>query len=343
MQTRDDDQVAHPSSRTDAPATVTVYRTEVGHYRRPLFGAPWFAGLIIIPAVLAFLGGAMGGKPAAPAASATPAATSAAPAATGTQTPTAATTRGVIANALLTVIRDGKTVTLSGNVPDAATQSAYSDALTKAFGADATVKGALTVKSGSFAVDAATMTELGTAMKDVAGVTVDVKGTAASILGAAPTEEARNALVGAVVKAFAGAKVSAGGLVIGDPTQAPASCDAAADYVRLVTAATKIQFAPAGTALTPESQTALKQLAEGLKKCTSVKLLVAGNTDNKGTAAQNETISQTRADAVKTALVKLGLKAANITTIANGSSKPIVSNDTDAGRALNRRVDISVQ
>jgi len=66
-------------------------------------------------------------------------------------------------------------------------------------------------------------------------------------------------------------------------------------------------------------------------------------TDWVGDPDANKVLSLKRANAVKDALVKLGVAAANITTVGNGETKPIASNSTPAGLEANRRVDITVQ
>ena len=75
-------------------------------------------------------------------------------------------------------------------------------------------------------------------------------------------------------------------------------------------------------------------VAEGLK------LGVYGHTDNAGTDAYNERLSEERANSVKSYLLSKGLKENRIETKGYGSSKPIADNNTAAGKAKNRRVQI---
>ena len=64
-----------------------------------------------------------------------------------------------------------------------------------------------------------------------------------------------------------------------------------------------------------------------------------GHTDNVGGMAYNQDLSQRRADAVKNYLVeKFGIDSNRIKTVGYGETKPIASNDTEAGRYQNRRV-----
>ncbi len=326
--------------RGDDPAEPAQVATQVAHYHRPLLGTPWIVGLIAVPALLAAIG--LMGKPAAtasPGPSPTPiVAASADPSAA----PSGSASPGVKVP-ILSVNQDGKTVTVSGSVPDAATKTAVVDAVKKAYGTAATVQDRLTVDPVAPAVDATTFGALASALKGIAGVTFDAQGGAVKVSGAALNDAAKAAALAAIAASYPGAAVDSGGVVIGDPTKAPASCEAAPNFVAVVTAATRINFVTGGSALTADSQAALKRIADGVKTCTGVTLLVSGNTDNTGTDATNQKLSEQRAVVVKQALVKLGVADAAITTVGNGSSRPLASNDTAAGRATNRRVDITVQ
>ncbi|SAK50399.1 ompA family protein [Caballeronia catudaia] len=72
-------------------------------------------------------------------------------------------------------------------------------------------------------------------------------------------------------------------------------------------------------------------------------ILIEGHTDNQGSLAYNRALSAARADAVAKALITRGVPAARITTQGMAYLRPIASNDTRAGRASNRRVEILVR
>jgi outer membrane protein OmpA-like peptidoglycan-associated protein/uncharacterized protein YidB (DUF937 family) len=104
-----------------------------------------------------------------------------------------------------------------------------------------------------------------------------------------------------------------------------------------------INFASGSNAIPKENEDLLKKSAEAIKAAPAgIKLEVSGHTDNKGAAAGNLALSQKRADAVKAFLVKQGIKADMLTTKGYGADKPVASNDTEADRFKNRRIEFSV-
>ena len=85
----------------------------------------------------------------------------------------------------------------------------------------------------------------------------------------------------------------------------------------------------------------LDAVVKVLNKNPSVKIRIEGNTDNIGTAKYNMGLSDRRAKAVMEYLVKAGIDKNRLSTIGYGFSRPIATNATDEGRALNRRVELT--
>ncbi len=94
--------------------------------------------------------------------------------------------------------------------------------------------------------------------------------------------------------------------------------------------------------LKPSSRTELNRLAQFLEDNPSLIIEIGGHTDNQGTAAYNDKLSQERADAVKQYLVDQGIPAPRLKTKGYGFNKPIATNETPVGRAKNRRVAFKV-
>jgi len=76
-----------------------------------------------------------------------------------------------------------------------------------------------------------------------------------------------------------------------------------------------------------------------MKENPEVKIDVLGHTDNTGTDAENEKLSQKRAEAVAQYFTKKGISADRISSKGFGSTEPIADNKTAAGRAQNRRTE----
>jgi outer membrane protein OmpA-like peptidoglycan-associated protein len=86
----------------------------------------------------------------------------------------------------------------------------------------------------------------------------------------------------------------------------------------------------------------IDRIASILIKYPDTVIQVEGHTDSTGSESYNMDLSSRRAEAVKNLLVQKGVEPSRILTIAYGESKPIASNDSDYGRAKNRRVEIKV-
>ena len=103
-----------------------------------------------------------------------------------------------------------------------------------------------------------------------------------------------------------------------------------------------ILFKLNSSTLNAVSKTALSQFAASLKNTPETDITIWGHTDNTGTLAVNERISAQRAEAVADFLVQNGIPRSRMTTAGKAYHEPVASNDTEAGRAQNRRVDIYI-
>jgi len=105
----------------------------------------------------------------------------------------------------------------------------------------------------------------------------------------------------------------------------------------------KIQFESGRASINPDSAGLLDRLIETALRCPTANIEIAGHTDADGEDAFNQALSEKRAQAVADYLVKAGLPADRFTAIGYGSSQPVASNDSDEGKAQNRRIDFIVR
>jgi outer membrane protein OmpA-like peptidoglycan-associated protein len=103
-----------------------------------------------------------------------------------------------------------------------------------------------------------------------------------------------------------------------------------------------VLFATGKAELSPGAARTIDNLAEFLTKYPERKVRIEGHTDSTGSAALNLDLSERRAEAVKTALLRRGVSFDRIDTVGYGQSLPIASNDTASGRQQNRRVEIII-
>ncbi len=103
-----------------------------------------------------------------------------------------------------------------------------------------------------------------------------------------------------------------------------------------------ITFPVDSYAIQPQFQSTLDQVAQTLSSYNQTYIDVLGHTDSTGSDAYNQTLSVNRAQAVSSYLSSRGVASARMGVRGFGESAPIASNDTEMGRAQNRRVEIKV-
>ena len=111
----------------------------------------------------------------------------------------------------------------------------------------------------------------------------------------------------------------------------------------VITLSGSVLFASAKSDLLPEAQLKLNDVANALIKEDPIsKIVVEGHTDSQGTAANNQVLSQQRAQVVRDYLVTRGIASDRITAQGFGPSRSVADNTSTEGRANNRRVEIVV-
>lgn len=101
-----------------------------------------------------------------------------------------------------------------------------------------------------------------------------------------------------------------------------------------------VMFAYDSAELTPAAQQQLRTLTGKLNDPSVASIKVIGHTDSRGSDAYNQALSERRASSVAEYLISQGLTPQKITSQGRGEREPIADNETDAGRAQNRRVEL---
>ena len=164
------------------------------------------------------------------------------------------------------------------------------------------------------------------------------------VIGNQTGSTARGAIIGAVVGGAAGA-------VIGHQMDQQAkelqqningaTVERVGEGIE-VTFASGILYPFNSTEILPAGRTNLQELASSLQKYPNSDILIVGHTDSVGTDAYNLDLSQRRAQAASAYLQSLGVPASRLRTQGKGEAEPVQSNDTEEGRARNRRVEIAI-
>jgi outer membrane protein OmpA-like peptidoglycan-associated protein len=170
-------------------------------------------------------------------------------------------------------------------------------------------------------------------------------------LGQAIGRDTESTLIGAAAGALAGGLT---GGAIGNymdkqeaaMRQAVANVEGASiqrdQNVLAVTFKSDILFPLNSTVLLPGANDEITRVAQVLTQYPATTITIAGHTDSSGSDAYNQELSERRATAVKNALAARGVAPARMTAVGFGESKPVADNTTDAGRSLNRRVEITI-
>ena len=102
-------------------------------------------------------------------------------------------------------------------------------------------------------------------------------------------------------------------------------------------------FASDSSAISGQAQNDLYGLAQSLQQYPNSRVEIYGHTDSTASDAHNMDLSQRRAQSVGGILTAAGVSGSRLTMIGRGESQPVASNDTQAGRAQNRRVEILIR
>lgn len=167
---------------------------------------------------------------------------------------------------------------------------------------------------------------------------------AGAVIGGVASGSARGAILGAVIGGAAGAAI--GGVM---DAQAEDLQDKLpnAEVVRVgegiqITFDSGILFDVGQADLRPAAQQNLSDLVASLQDYEGTDVVVFGHTDSTGGDDLNQRLSEQRANSARTYLLGAGLQPERVSAVGRGESDPIATNDTEAGRQENRRVEVAI-
>lgn len=120
------------------------------------------------------------------------------------------------------------------------------------------------------------------------------------------------------------------------------SDEACQKQITAVLNARKINFAPSSASIEEASLGVIDNIAEILIECPDAQFEINGHTDSQGGEGSNATLSQARADAVLVALLDRRVRTTKMASKGYGESQPIADNNTQEGRARNRRIEFKL-
>ena len=245
------------------------------------------------------------------------------------------------------------TLALTGEAPSIAARDAIAgDA--KALFPDAKIDNAIAIASGAPAGDFAADAKFAlTQLAALASGRVSLSDADLSIEGVAPSDAVADAAEAALATLPQGLKLAVVGIVRPPPpapavvalaeSGPPLDVDACRDEFKKALDGARIDFETASATISPPSEALLHTLASIALRCQSGQIEISGHTDDQGDDATNNQLSKARAEAVLAYLVGAGVPADRLTAVGYGASRPIASNDTEEGRAQNRRIEFSVK
>jgi outer membrane protein OmpA-like peptidoglycan-associated protein len=186
----------------------------------------------------------------------------------------------------------------------------------------------------------------GCATKTQTGAVVGTAGGAVvgGVIGKVAGSTAKGALIGAVVGGVAGTLIGARMDKQADElkqTIKGATVERVGEGIQ-VTFASGLLYDFDSDVVRAESKINLDELAASLAKYPDSELLILGHTDQLGSTAYNQALSERRANAAATYLQSKGVSGLRMNTRGLGETEPVATNETEAGRQANRRVEVAI-
>lgn len=224
-----------------------------------------------------------------------------------------------------------KEVVASGVVPDEAARSAILTRLRDIYGANAVID---RLEVGGV-VPPPNWTEymsklLAPNLKQIRGGQLQVNGTQIALKGTVSNEAQRQKIVSDMATALNPTYTVDNALVVG--TSAQSTLDQTLSN-------RVIEFEVGSATLTPTGAAIVDEMEAAIKRLGSPRVQIIGHTDSSGDRMSNVVLSLSRANSVREYLIAKGVPEASMSALGAGPDRPIATNDTQEGRAKNRRIE----
>jgi OOP family OmpA-OmpF porin len=238
--------------------------------------------------------------------------------------------------------KDDGRVTLTGHVPNTATRDEVVSFAQRRFGS-LPVSNAMTLASGAPS-DLIDGVGVGlSALQSLNAGSVALLNRKMTVTGVAPSEAVRDRVINLVTGGLPDGFEAVAQVTVVETAPQPVVAESCQDLLNNILAGNIIRFEVSSAQIRPESIVVLDQLLEAARRCPDARIEVAGHTDSDGSDELNLQLSQARADSVRGYLVDRGIPGSRLIARGYGESSPIASNDTDAGKARNRRIEFNIQ
>ena len=294
---------------------------------------PWLIALVAIPLLIAAIGyGALdrpksGDRPGGPSATST---TSGAP---------------KLSLAAFSMVRNGNSVTLSGDFPDPSAKAALLKALNGSLPPGVNIIDQIRINPDVDALDFSKAKPVFSDSAPIADFSLTVNADTITLAGTAASENQKGVVDNDAKRIWSNLNIVDNiGVKGAPPPSSPASAASCTDVQTAINAAAdgQITFDKNVFNLTPADEQVLTQVAAKLAGCPNVHAAINGYTDNSGNETLNIPLSSQRAQSAADFLVAHGVTGDRLTITGLGSANPVATNDTAEGRAENRRVEIVV-
>ncbi|OSC28505.1 hypothetical protein B8W69_11955 [Mycobacterium vulneris] len=295
--------------------------------KRP--GLPWLIAVLVIPLLIAAIGYEVSARSPSGRVSSAPPTSAAAP---------------KFSLAAFSMVRNGNSVTLTGDFPDESAKAALLKVLTGALPPGLNIVDQIRIDPAVDALDFAKAKPVFSDSASIADFALTVGGDTITLAGTAASPVQKSTIDTDAKRIWSNLNV-VDNLVVNAPAASPspaaASCTNLQSAINTLTDGA-LTFESNVGSLTASDEQVLARVADKLKACPNAHAAINGYADSTGNTSLNVPLSEERAQAVAGFLEAQGVPGDRLSTTGFGSADPIAPNGTDAGRAQNRRVEIVV-